>query len=55
MRGNTEKPDGQEFKVLDVSRMKKELSWKPATSLREGLQKTVEWYAANKAGADERF
>ena len=55
LRWNAEKPDGQEFKVLDVSRMKQELSWEPAASLRDGLRKTIDWYAANQAAADERF
>jgi GDP-L-fucose synthase len=48
------KPDGVGRKVLDVSRMKRVLSWEPPTSLEAGLQKTVQWYLANKEAADAR-
>ncbi len=51
---NAEKPDGQMKKILDVRRMKKALGWEPPTSLREGLQKTIQWYVANKETADAR-
>lgn len=51
---NTEKPDGQMKKVLDVSKMKQVLQWKPPTSLREGLKKTIQWYRENKEEADKR-
>lgn len=54
MAWNTEKPDGQMIKVLDVGRMKNHLQWEPPTSLRDGLRKTIEWYIANKATADLR-
>jgi len=52
---NTEKPDGQMKKILDVSRMKSMLNWEPSTSLREGLRKTIDWYMANKEAADSRL
>ena len=39
------KPDGAMRKVLDVTRMKAELAWEPRTSLRDGLRKTIDWYA----------
>lgn len=55
MTWNTSKPDGQLLKVLDVSRMRNALEWAPPTSLRAGLQKTIEWYIANKEAADARF
>jgi GDP-L-fucose synthase len=48
------KPDGVGRKVLDVSRMKRVLSWEPATSLEAGLEKTIRWYLANKETADAR-
>ncbi len=54
LRWNTEKPDGQMRKVLDVSRMKSVLGWTPSTPLRAGLEKTVAWYIAHKAEADQR-
>ena len=52
---NTSKPDGQMVKVLDATRMKRCLGWTPPTPLREGLAKTVAWYRANKAEADQKF
>ncbi len=51
---NPDKPDGQMMKVLDATRMKQALDWSPPTSLAEGLRKTVDWYAAEKAVADLR-
>lgn len=52
---NTEKPDGQMKKVLDITRMREALEWTPPTLLREGLRRTIEWYVANKEAADARF
>lgn len=52
---NTSKPDGQMKKILDVGRMKTTINWTPATSLREGLAKTVAWYKSNKKEADARM
>jgi GDP-L-fucose synthase len=53
---NTDKPDGAIKKVLDVTRMKRELDgWSPPTSLRAGLAKTISWYRANKAQADAKW
>jgi nucleoside-diphosphate-sugar epimerase len=48
------KPDGVGRKVLDVTRMKRELNWEPPTSLEAGLEKTISWYLANKETADAR-
>ena len=44
---DTTKPDGAMMKVLDVSRMVEKLGWRPKTSLREGLEKTIAWYCEN--------
>lgn len=52
---NTEKPDGQYKKILDVSRMREKLDWQPPTDLKTGLAKTIEWYRANKEEADKRL
>jgi GDP-L-fucose synthase len=52
---NAEKPDGQMRKLLDVTRMKKELKWQPPTPLRDGLRKTIDWYIKNKETADQRM
>ena len=48
---DTTKPDGAAYKVLDISRMRERLQWEPGTSLREGLQRTVEWF--RRAGLAE--
>lgn len=41
------KPDGAPHKTMDNSRLKQIFNWVPPTSLREGIEKTVEWYMDN--------
>jgi GDP-L-fucose synthase len=42
---DTSKPDGAMYKVLDISRMEKELDgFKAQTSIEEGLKTTIEWF-----------
>ena len=48
---NTNKPDGQAKKVLDVSRVKSLLGWQAPTRLRVGLETTIRWYEASQAAA----
>lgn len=31
----------------DISKIKKDTKWKPKTSLKEGLEKTIKWYLSN--------
>ena len=38
------KPDGAPYKTMDNTKLKKIFKWEPPTSLREGIEKTVEWY-----------
>ena len=45
---DTTKPDGQPKRCLDVSKAKEEFGFKAKTDFREGLNKTIEWYFANK-------
>ena len=40
------KPDGSPQKLLDISRLKK-LGWTPKTSLRDGIERTYQWYCKN--------
>lgn len=46
------KPDGQLEKIFDVTRMKA-LGLSCHTSLREGLKKTIDWFARNYADAGD--
>ena len=45
---NTDKPNGTPRKLLDVSKIKS-LGWKPTVSLREGIEKTYDWYLKNES------
>ncbi len=45
---DTNKPDGQKQKILDNSKLKKISTWRPKTSIYDGLLKTVNWYNFNK-------
>jgi GDP-L-fucose synthase len=44
------KPDGQPRRCLDTSRAEREFGFRAATSFAEGLERTVRWYIANRAG-----
>ncbi len=44
IRWNADKPDGQPRRSLDTSRAAKEFGWRSTTPLRQGLQKTIDWY-----------
>ena len=50
---NTEKPDGQMKKLLSVEKMKQIIQIDPL-SVKDGIQKTVDWYIENKEEADAR-
>jgi GDP-L-fucose synthase len=41
------KPNGTPRKVLNVDKLKS-LGWQPKISLREGIEKTYEWYLKNE-------
>lgn len=43
---DSEKPDGTPRKLMDVSKMKN-LGWEYSTELREGIQKTYNWFLNN--------
>jgi GDP-L-fucose synthase len=44
---DTSKPDGTPKKLLDVSKLHA-LGWRHRHTLREGLQKTIEWFIQNR-------
>lgn len=39
--------------AMDISRIRTELGWEPSITLEQGLEKTVDWYLANKAWLDQ--
>lgn len=48
---DTSRPDGQAERRFDMTKASRELKWTPQTSLRQGLQLTVDWYRANRETA----
>lgn len=50
LRWDTTKPDGQPRRCLDVTRAKERFGFVAATDFREGLQETIDWYAATRNG-----
>jgi len=47
IRWEKSKPDGQPRRCLDISRAKKEFSFKANIHFEEGLKKTINWYLTN--------
>ena len=45
---DTEKPDGQPRRCLDVSRAYKEFGFKARTNIDKGLERTIDWYISNR-------
>lgn len=39
--------------AIDCSKLQKELGWQPKESFMSGLEKTIDWFLANRAWADE--
>lgn len=48
---DTNKPNGQPRRCLDVSRAEREFGFRAATSLDAGLRATLEWYLAHRTAA----
>ena len=44
---NSDKPDGQPRRKLDVSRAKKEFGFKSKVNFDQGLERTIQWYIKN--------
>jgi GDP-L-fucose synthase len=45
---DTTKPDGQPRRWLDTSRAERGFGFRPATELREGLIRTIDWYLSTR-------
>jgi nucleoside-diphosphate-sugar epimerase len=45
---DTSKPDGQPRRKLDTTRARERFDWEASTPLREGLERTVEWYEEHR-------
>ena len=53
IRWQTDKPDGQPRRRLDVSRAYKEFGFRAHTPLEEGLKRAIEWYETNQVQPNE--
>jgi GDP-L-fucose synthase len=49
VRWDRAKPDGQPRRSLDTSRAAREFGWRAKTSLRAGLNETIEWFNASRS------
>jgi len=54
IRWQSDKPDGQPRRRLDVSRAFEKFGFRAQTPLEDGLKRTVEWYEANRAADNTR-
>ena len=45
---NTDRPDGQPRRFYCMERFRKHMGYVPNTTLKEGLQKTIDWYLNSK-------
>lgn len=52
LRFDTSKPVGVYSRAADVTRVRERLGWVPSTPLREGLRRTLEWYASTHDRAE---
>ena len=48
VRFDPSKPSGFPKRVMDLTLARQQIGYQPTTSLREGLQKTWDWYLANQ-------
>ncbi len=54
IRWDTTRPDGQPRRRVDASRARDCFAFEAEVSFTEGLERTVEWYLANRAEAEAR-
>ena len=43
-----DRPGHDKRYAIDASKINEELGWKPSVTFEEGLEKTIDWYLANK-------
>ena len=53
IRWQSDKPDGQPRRSLDVSRAYEKFGFRASVSLEEGLRKTIDWYEKGQKGKGE--
>ena len=51
---DTEKPNGQPRRGLDVSRAKEYFGWQAQVPFEEGMRRTIEWFKENKERIESR-
>lgn len=54
LRWDTTKPDGQPRRRVDASRAAERFGFRAKVSFEEGLQRTIDWYRANRELAESR-
>ena len=55
IKWDTSKPTGEKYRVASIKEAKSILGWTPATSLDEGIEKTVRWYGENRSKLIKRY
>jgi GDP-L-fucose synthase len=50
----TDKPNGQPRRGLDVTRAKEEFGWSAQVPFEEGMKRTIEWFKENKQAIENR-
>lgn len=54
IRWDTSKPDGQPRRRVDPSRAKREFGFEATVGFRDGMERTIAWYLANRDEAEAR-
>ena len=54
IRWDESRPDGQPRRCVDATRARDMFGFQAATDFREGLEKTIEWFLANRTEAEAR-
>lgn len=55
IRWDTSKPKGDAKRLMDITRARKLLGFKPKYSLERGISETIDWYMKNKSRASKRY